>query len=129
MGNQDSYQIDNSSLVVKNSRFAPATIAAGENLEAGTVLGVTTADKHVACVSASNDGSQNARAILFTDVDASGGDKQTMVLIEGDVDASHLKFDAADDLNTRPTGSTENYETQLRGYGIYARDIKQLVKE
>lgn len=57
------------------------TLVAGNNLKAGTVLGrVTTGGKLTAHTPGASDGSQNAVAILFDDVDATAEDKRVVVL-------------------------------------------------
>lgn len=60
------------------------TLAAGQNLQRGTVLGViTSSGKYVAATAAANDGSQNPTAVLSEDTDASAGDRNTIAYFEG----------------------------------------------
>ncbi|KQN00563.1 head decoration protein [Sphingomonas sp. Leaf25] len=61
------------------------TIAAGQNLRRGTVLGkITAGGKYVLALGASNDGSQTPVEILVDDVDATGGDKQAGTYLMGE---------------------------------------------
>lgn len=54
---------------------AVATLITGQNLVAGTVLGVITASgKLTRCAHAAADGSQNAAGILFGDTNATAAD-------------------------------------------------------
>jgi len=55
------------------------TIASGQNLAAGAVLGQTSGGKYVLALADSEDGSQTPDAILAEACDASGGDKQAFV--------------------------------------------------
>jgi len=58
------------------------TLAAGNVLEAGTVLGkVTASGKYTPLNPSANDGSQNAAAILYDNVDASASDVPAVVTI------------------------------------------------
>ena len=59
------------------------TVASG-TLEPGTVLGkITASGKYAAHDPAASNGTQTAAAILWDSVDASGGDKNAVVLIRG----------------------------------------------
>jgi hypothetical protein len=58
------------------------TLISGQNLKVGAILGVITASgKYTQCDNhtPAADGSQNAKAVLLEDVDASGGDKAALV--------------------------------------------------
>ena len=56
------------------------TLASGNNLVAGAVLGVVTADgKYTELNPGGADGSEVARAVLLLPVDASGGDQPCVV--------------------------------------------------
>jgi type 1 fimbria pilin len=61
------------------------TIASGENLTAGAVLGQVTADdKFKLSASAAGDGSEVPKAILAEDCDASTADKEATAYFTGD---------------------------------------------
>lgn len=57
------------------------TLISGQNLTAGTVLGVITASgKYTLHNNAASDGSEAAAAVLVADSDASGGDLKVVVI-------------------------------------------------
>ena len=59
-----------------------ATIASGQNLPLGTVLGRNTSDgKHYAIDPAATDGTETAAAVLAVDTDATHADRTDAVLI------------------------------------------------
>ncbi len=61
------------------------TIAAGQNLRRGTILGkITASSKYVLALAASNDGSQTPVEILADDVDATGGDAAAGTYLMGE---------------------------------------------
>lgn len=67
------------------------TIASGQNLVRGTVLGkVTSGGKYIASLSAASDGSQTPDLILAEDCNASAGDQAAMAYSRGDFNASAL---------------------------------------
>jgi hypothetical protein len=58
------------------------TLASGNNLAAGTVLGVVTASgKYAAFDQDADDGTEAAAGVLYAAVDASGGDADAVVLV------------------------------------------------
>lgn len=60
------------------------TLAAGSNLQRGTVLGViTSSGKYVAATGSASDGSQTPTAVLAEDTNASAGDVKTIAYFEG----------------------------------------------
>jgi hypothetical protein len=60
------------------------TIASGQNLAAGTVVGkVTVGGKYIAYDNGAVDGSETAAGVLLYAVDASGGDKKGVILARG----------------------------------------------
>lgn len=72
------------------------TIISGQNLVAGAVLGkITASSKYNLSLSAAGDGSQTPDAVLLHDCDASGGDKEAIVLETGQVVASALTLGTA----------------------------------
>ncbi|MCP4541394.1 MAG: head decoration protein [Chloroflexi bacterium] len=71
------------------------TIASGENLTAGSVLGEVSADgKFKLSASAAGDGSEVPVAVLQTAVDASGGDRKAPVWFTGCLNEDALVFGA-----------------------------------
>lgn len=71
------------------------TIASGQNLVRGTVLGkVTSGGKYIASLSAASDGSQTPDLILAEDCNASAGDQPAMAYSRGDFNASALTIGA-----------------------------------
>ena len=58
-----------------------ATVASGQNLATGTVIGVITASGKVTQLApGASDGSQNAAGVLLNAVDASTGDKPGVII-------------------------------------------------
>lgn len=95
---------------------AVVTIASGENLAAGTVLGkVTAGGKYVAHNKANTPaGSGTALAVLYAAVDASGGDAEGVVIArDAEVDGGALTYDSA------ATAATVN--GQLADVGVIVR--------
>lgn len=77
---------------------AEITIAAGADLEPGTVLGqITASGKHVACDHTAIDGSEVARAVLLTPAAAAAADVTDAIAIarHARVRRAGLIFDAA----------------------------------
>ncbi len=96
------------------------TLASGENLALGTVVGRTTADgKYHALSPAATDGTETAAGVLADDVDATGGDRSDALLI-----ARHAIV--ALDTVIWPEGITAPQkalaEAQLTALGILVRD-------
>jgi len=57
------------------------TVASGQNLATGTVVGIiTTSGKVTQLAPAANDGSQNAAGVLLNAVDASAGDQPGVII-------------------------------------------------
>ncbi len=95
-------------------RFMTVTVASGEVHSAGAVLGeVTSSGKYVLSASDATDGSEAPSAVLWEDVDASGGDVDAEVLITGDVRGDKL---------TLGTGhTTDSVRKALRGLSLFVR--------
>ena len=92
------------------------TLASGENIKRGAVLGkVTTGGKFKVSLSAASDGSENPVAIAIEDVDATGADVTNVgVYIKGEFNARALIFG---------TGHTvDSAKDKLRAVGIYVKD-------
>ena len=94
------------------------TIASGQNLEAGAVLGkVTASGKYVGLAPDATDGSEVANAVLLYDADASAGDAKATVLVR--------LAELASDKLVWPTGITQaqidTALSQLAGDYIIAR--------
>lgn len=63
----------------------PITLAAGQNLKRGSVLGkITVGGKHTLSLAASSDGSQVPDVILAEDTNASAADVGTIAYVRGD---------------------------------------------
>ena len=75
--------------------FDRVTVAAGQKLPAGAVLGkVTASGKFTHYAPTATDGSQNVVGILYAFTDATGGDQhQTVVTRAAEVNASELQWD------------------------------------
>ncbi len=81
------------------------TIAAGEVLSAGSVLGkVTSSGEYKLSASAATDGSQTPARVLAEDVDASAGATQAVVYRVGHLIASALTFGAGHTADTTRDG-------------------------
>jgi len=73
------------------------TIATGQNLAAGSVLGILTSGGHYKLSDVGvSDGAQTARAVLLHALDTSGGAASGEVLLHGEVDESLLVFGTGD---------------------------------
>lgn len=94
------------------------TIATGQNLVRGTVLGkITSGGKYVKSLSASSDGSQTPDAILLEDCDATSADKVAPVALSGEFNQNAL---------TIGTGHTAaSIKAGLRAKSIFLKDSVQ----
>jgi hypothetical protein len=79
------------------------TIVSGQNLKAGAVLGkISASGKYKAYDNGAGDGSQAAAAILFDDVDASGGDKTaTAIVRDAEVNKNELVYAVGQDQTSK----------------------------
>nr|VFK12791.1 MAG: Bacteriophage lambda head decoration protein D [Candidatus Kentron sp. LFY] len=69
------------------------TVATGQNLKRGTLLGkVSASGKVVLSEAAANDGSQTPYAVLSEDTDATDGDKTTIAYLSGEFDEDSITF-------------------------------------
>ena len=86
-------------LIVGNAHLLVSrqiTLASGQNLPRGAVLGkVTASSKYVLSASAASDGSQTPDLVLAEACDASAGDKTTVAYSRGDFAAGALTLGAA----------------------------------
>jgi hypothetical protein len=100
MANPTKTNLDKRALVVGRAFYDARTIANGETVTEGDVLGIVTASGELrVCDSASADGSQVAKAVATKDIDASGGAVANQdVLISGEVNGDLLTFGGADTL-------------------------------
>lgn len=75
------------------------TIASGQNLGAGTVLGKISGDGTYAIYdNDASDGTQTAVAILFADCDASDGEQEaTVIARDAEVNGEELIFQSSDE--------------------------------
>ena len=87
------------------------TVAAGQTLPRGAVLGLADDSKYYLTASAADDGSEVPDASLVEDVDATGGDVQALVYVRGDFNENAV---------TLGTGHTvASVREALRGKGIF----------
>lgn len=71
----------------------PVTIAEGQNLKRGAVLGrVTSGGKHILSASAASDGSQTPKCILAEDVDATDDDVVGPAYFSGEFAQEELTY-------------------------------------
>lgn len=90
------------------------TVAAGQVLGRGAVLGkITATGKYVLSTAAANDGSQVPSIILADAVDASGGDKLAGVYLAGEFNAGKLILGAGHTI--------ASIKDTLRDAGIYLK--------
>ncbi|TCT34701.1 head decoration protein [Martelella mediterranea] len=74
------------------------TIASGQTLDRGAVLGEIAADgKHTLSLAASEDGSETPDCVLAFDVEATGADVEAQAYFGGAFDAAELTFGAGHD--------------------------------
>jgi hypothetical protein len=94
------------------------TIAEGEVLEAGTVLGqVTIGSKYVALNQDADTGEEAAAAILYDNVDATDGDVEAVVMIRDcEVNGNDLTWPADIEAGEKTTA-----EAELAALGIIVR--------
>lgn len=132
MPNIVTTQIDVGSIVLQaddatSFEDATVTFAGADNFKAGTILARSTASgKYILyAVGGATDGNGTPRAILMTELTASGaGDLPGRVLLVGRVRKSKLIVDAAGDDST----ITPAVKDLLRQTGIIAVESKQLAK-
>jgi hypothetical protein len=97
------------------SRSIGATLVSGQDLDAGTVLGVVTlSGKYAAFDQDASDGTEDAAGILYGAVDASGGD-QPCVVIFRDADVNSLEIGWPSDIDA---GEKTAAIAQLEALGI-----------
>lgn len=74
-------------------RTRKVTLALGQNLTRGALLGqVTAGGAYVLSASAAADGSQAPKAILAEDVDATAAAKEAVVYLAGDFNANAITY-------------------------------------
>jgi hypothetical protein len=96
------------------------TIASGADLEPGTVLGqITASGKYIACDHAAVDGSEVAKAVLYTPAAAATADVTNAVVIARHVRVRRfgLTFDANFTTATQRDGAV----AELKAVGILAK--------
>lgn len=90
------------------------TVASGQTLSRGAVLGkVTATGKVVLSMSAAADGSQTPYAILAEDVDASAADQVATAYLSGEFNEGELTFGADHTADTT--------RAALRDLGVYLK--------
>lgn len=93
------------------------TVAAGQNLVAGQVVGYNDDLKLVAYDNDGTDASSTAKAVLFASVDATDGEKLGVVIArDAEVNGEELFFAASED-----TGDKEAAYADLAAVGIIVR--------
>ncbi|MBN1071155.1 head decoration protein [Clostridium botulinum] len=90
------------------------TIASGQKLKRGTVIGIVTESKLAKKVDSSvSDGSENPECILTDDVDATNGNVKATGYISGYFNGSSLIVGDSDNIDT--------YKNKLRILGIFVK--------
>jgi hypothetical protein len=92
----------------KNYCREVVTVASGQNLKIGTVVGVVTATgatKIVSLDSEEEDGSDVAVGIIIEDTDATSGSKKSLMLARGAI--------VADSVVVFPTGATDAQKKKI----------------
>lgn len=76
--------------------FDSGTLASGQNLTRGTVIGrVAATGKLVKSVQSATDGSEKPIGAMNHDADATGGDMNVVFAKGGDLDKNQITFDAS----------------------------------
>ncbi|MBD9621883.1 head decoration protein [Ensifer sp. ENS06] len=95
------------------------TIASGQNLKRGAVIGnITASDKYILSASAAADGSQTPGLVLAIDCDASAGDVVAAAYAGAGLDASKLILGAGH------TAATVEAAFRKAGAPLYVRTLK-----
>jgi len=90
------------------------TIASGQNLQRGALLGkVAASGKYVLSLAAASDGSQTPNCILVDGANASGGDVTAGVYLEGEFNVNAVTFGAGH--------SATSVRDGLRALGIHLK--------
>jgi hypothetical protein len=135
MTNPTIQNLDPTGIRLGDNEYQEITVASGQDLAAGSVLGLITSSQLGSLVAlASNDGSQNARFVLphALDTSATGTntDTATRVIKSGLVRADRLVFGTGGGIDVSPTNATETSRESLRNYGILAEDrVEQLNRQ
>jgi hypothetical protein len=77
----------------KNYCREVVTVASGQDLKLGTVVGIKTATDEVKIVSTNDeetDGSETAIGVILEDVDATSGEKKSLIIARGAIVASNV---------------------------------------
>lgn len=95
------------------------TIASGQNLKRGAVIGaITASDKYIKSLAAAEDGSQTPALVLAHDVDATAADVVGAAYASGAFDASKL------DIGAGHTAATVEKAFRTAGAPLYVRTLK-----
>jgi hypothetical protein len=92
----------------KNYCREVVTVASGQNLKLGTVVGVVTATGATKIVSIDpeeEDGSDVAVGVILEDIDATSGSKKSLMLARGAI--------VADSVTVFPTGATDAQKKKI----------------
>lgn len=77
------------------------TLAAGQSLARGAILGkITATGKYALCTSGATDGSQTPTVILAQDCDANAGDAAAIAYFQGTFNGAALIYDSTVPLQT-----------------------------
>lgn len=128
MANPVNTQVDNTPLVLKSEGQPPVsyTILTGQDLAAGSVLGIiTSGGKLLLSDSAAVDGSETAQFVLTRAIDSSGGDVtgvRNALLGSGVVNSDKLVFGGSDVITDRYVELKQNGIVALNPDSLEAFD-------
>ncbi|MBP7735947.1 MAG: hypothetical protein KA369_08245 [Spirochaetes bacterium] len=124
MANPEITQNTSEKITVMNPKyeFATLTASAAITVPAGQVLAFKASTKKYNLSKSGASAQANAKAIMAESRTwGSAGDKRVRILIGGEVRVDDLTFDGTDTIDTLPSGASDTFRTQLRGYGIIVR--------
>lgn len=109
-------------LIANNSSllFArKATLAAGQNLKRGALLGrITASGKLVLSQAAASDGSQTPVGVLVHDTDATAADVETLHYVRGDFNSAGMTIGAGHTLDSIASGLADLGIFINKTYGV-----------
>ena len=92
------------------------TLASGQNLKRGALLGkVTATGKYKLSVATATDGSEDPIAILAQDTNASSADTKTVAYLSGEFNESAITFGSGH--------TADSTRLELRKLGIYLKKV------
>ncbi len=125
MANLEISNNNSEKIEVLNPKYDSATLTASAaiTVPAGQVLAFKASTGKYNLTKSGAAAQANAKAVMAeTKVYAASGDKRVRIIIGGEVRADKLLFDGSDTLNTVPSGGSDSFRTQLRDFGIIARE-------